>query len=153
MPGSVLAIAIVAAAAVLVFPGAASALVPTDVKADGVVLDGSTQPDGEFMLSVDGPDGVKVKFKIDGEYLGQDTTQPYTWPISTSAGEHKVNVRWGEDEEREEVDVHFTVSDSGTPTPTPTPTTHTDSNTDSDTDARTPRGPGRPDLGVDLIRA
>lgn len=124
--------AIVAAGASVAFPTAASALSAADVTADGHALAGTTLTDGAFELAVRAPEGVKVKFKLDRTYLGQDSTVPYTWPVETTAGTHTINVRWEEADGRHETDVTFTVADSAdgskvvapplTPTPTPTPT-------------------------------
>jgi hypothetical protein len=121
-----LAAVMIALAAVVAAPGAAAALSPADVKADGVPLAGTTQADGEFLLSVEAPDGVVVRFKLDGVYLGQDDAAPYTWPVSTSRGDHTVNVRWGDDDALQQLDVQFAVSlavppvaiPRGTPVPT-----------------------------------
>jgi hypothetical protein len=119
----------VAAAAVTSLPLPASALVPVpaDVRVDGAALTGSTQADGDFTVTVAAPAGVKVKFKLDGTYIGQDSSAPYTLPVSTSAGRHSMNVRWDEADGRHEIDVPFTVagwapSPVASPTPTATPT-------------------------------
>jgi hypothetical protein len=116
-PGSVLAAGLIVVGGILVSPGAAVALEPDDVMADGIPLAGTTQADGEFVLGVAAPAGVKVKFKIDGSYLGQDSEPPYEWPVSSSPGAHEVDVRWGSGGDRVEVEVPFTVSDSGAPAP------------------------------------
>ncbi|WP_374208236.1 Ig-like domain-containing protein, partial [Microbacterium sp. Bi128] len=130
--------AAVAVGAGAMSPTAASALTAPDVTVDGVALAGSTRVGGVFDVAVAAPAGVKVKFRLDGSYLGQDATAPYTWPVRTTTGAHTVNVRWDDATGRHETDVTFTVSAapaesnpgtskpaptaSPTPTPTPTPT-------------------------------
>lgn len=97
----------------------ARALTPAEVTADGLPLAGTVQPDGDFTLGVAAPSGVKVKFKIDGAYLGQDSTAPYTWPIHTTAGGHSVNVRWDDASGRHEVSVVFVVGEATVPSAAP----------------------------------
>jgi hypothetical protein len=124
MKAAVLASA--ALAVVLAVPGPAAALAVTDVTADGSSLAGTAQPDGSFTLGVNAPAGVTVKFKIDGTYLGQDATAPYTWPIRTTSGSHSINVRWDDSNGRSEVDVPFTVGatvPAPSPSPSPSPST------------------------------
>ncbi|WP_396645211.1 right-handed parallel beta-helix repeat-containing protein [Microbacterium sp.] len=105
---------------------AASALSTADVTVDGAVLAGTTRASGVFDLAVRAPAGVKVKFRLDGTYLGQDSTAPYTWPIRTTSGTHTLNVRWEDEAGRHETDATFTVAAAATgaqPTaPKPTPT-------------------------------
>lgn len=112
---------VVMAGAVPAAMGATTAPTENDVTADGAVLSGSTQADGSFTLGVAAPAGVTVKFKVDGEYLGQDGSAPYSWPVSTTPGSHKANVRWDEGGERREITVPFTVASGSTGTTKPTP--------------------------------
>lgn len=146
--------AVVAVGASVAVPTSASALTAADVTANGTTLAGSTRADGVFDLAVDAPAGVKVKFRLDGTYLGQDTAAPYTWPIRTTVGSHKLNVRWDDAEGRHETDVTFTVTGSALEsrpaapepsptasaptTPTPTPTAPTPTPTPTTTAPATP---------------
>ncbi|MHA7209795.1 Ig-like domain-containing protein [Arthrobacter sp. MDT1-65] len=99
----------------------ASAATPT-VHADGSPLADTVQPDGVLTVGVDAPAGMKVKFKLDGTYLGQDSTAPYSWPVTTGAGSHKLNVRWETPSGREESTVVFSVAQPAAPAPAPVPT-------------------------------
>ncbi|MGZ8803676.1 MAG: right-handed parallel beta-helix repeat-containing protein [Microbacterium sp.] len=117
-------IAIAAVVLLLLPPHAARALHGLDVTADGLPLAGTVQLDGDFTLEVAAPIGVKVKFKIDGTYLGQDNAAPYTWPIHTTVGSHSVNVRWDDADGRHEASVAFivgTATGSSTPSTSPSP--------------------------------
>ena len=107
------AFAAVAAVAVSLIASPASAAPPT-VRADGQALAGTVRGDGAFLASVEAPAGSKVKFKVDGTYLGQDTTAPYAWPVAVGAGTHKLEVRWESPAGRQESTVSFSV---GTPRP------------------------------------
>ncbi len=98
----------------------ASASTPT-VLADGSPLADTVQPDGALTVSVDAPAGAKVKFKLDGTYLGQDATAPYSWPVTTEAGSHKLNVRWETPAGREESTVVFSVATPAAPAPASAP--------------------------------
>jgi hypothetical protein len=121
------AVALIAAFAVVAaVPVPAAARDGADVTADGIALAGSTQPDGNFTLGVVAPAGVTVKFKLNGTYLGQDRTAPYTWPIRTTVGDHSVSVRWEDGNGRSETIVPFSVSGSASPpaataSPSPSP--------------------------------
>lgn len=107
---------------------AASALTVADVTVDGAALAGTIRSSGTFDLAVRAPAGVTVKFRLDGTYLGQDSTAPYTWPIRTSTGAHTLNVRWEDSSGRHETNATFTVTAAAATkpaTPTPSPTTPT----------------------------
>lgn len=80
-------------AATAASPAASAAIGPT-LTVDGAPLAGSVQPDGDFTVTAGAPPGVTVKFKIDGTYLGQDSSAPYTWPVTTAAGSHRTEARW-----------------------------------------------------------
>ncbi|MFG6504353.1 right-handed parallel beta-helix repeat-containing protein [Microbacterium sp. P05] len=127
---AVLVVAAVALSATAL-PTMATALSPAVVSAEGAALAGSIQQDGDFTVNVAAPDGAKVKFKLDGAYLGQDASAPYSWSVHADRGAHTVNVRWEGDAGRQEVDVAFTVGastpssplPSATPRPSPTAST------------------------------
>ncbi|MHA7146367.1 right-handed parallel beta-helix repeat-containing protein [Arthrobacter sp. TmT3-37] len=117
------------AASVLALPAHAA---PATVLADGAALVGTVQPDGSFTATVDAPAGSTVKFKLDGTYLGQDRTAPYSWPVTTGAGKHKLNARWETPAGRQEATVSFSVAAAALPvkpakpvvsTPAPKPAT------------------------------
>ncbi|WP_104180096.1 Ig-like domain-containing protein [Arthrobacter sp. B0490] len=114
-------VAAVTAVASSSFALPASASTPT-VHGDGSPLADTVQPDGVLTVGVDAPAGVKVKFKLDGTYLGQDSTAPYSWPVTTGAGSHKLNVRWETPSGREESTVVFSVAEPAAPAPAPAPT-------------------------------
>lgn len=81
--------------AVIVQPTTPVSGVSTPVlSVDGGALAGSSQPSGSFVVAVNAPKGATVKFKIDGTYLGQDSTPPYMWPISAGDGSHEIDARW-----------------------------------------------------------
>lgn len=109
---SVVATAI--AVSCLISPASAATIT---VLGDGKILADTLQVDGHLTASVNAPAGSKVKFKVDGAYLGQDSTSPYSWPVSTSAGTHKLNVRWETPTGREERTVSFTVAAAKRPGP------------------------------------
>ncbi|WP_104168401.1 right-handed parallel beta-helix repeat-containing protein [Arthrobacter sp. SX1312] len=115
------AAAAVAVVAVSLIASPASAAPPT-VRADGQALAGSVQRDGAFLASVEAPAGSKVKFKVDGTYLGQDTTAPYTWPVAVGAGTHKLEVRWESPAGRQESTVSFSVATPRPAAPAPAAT-------------------------------
>ena len=72
----------------------AATLESSILSVDGAKLASSSKSVGRFSVAVNAPHGAKVKFKIDGTYLGQDSTAPYTWPIDTSSGTHEIDARW-----------------------------------------------------------
>lgn len=119
------AIALIAAAVLVTaspLSAQAQTLLPSQVTAGGSPLDGSVQKSGSFTLDVVAPAGVTVKFKMDGVYLGQDSSAPYSWPISTGSGAHRVNVRWDDSAGRQSADVAFSVGTETTkPAPAPAP--------------------------------
>ena len=100
-------------------PGTATAGGPT-LTVEGTPLAGSVMPGGEFTVTAGAPAGVTVKFKIDGIYLGQDNSAPYTWPISTSAGAHKIEARW-DLAGRQTVAAEFQMATRAAPSPEPSP--------------------------------
>lgn len=105
-------------------PPAASALSTADVTVEGSALAGTTRAGGVFDVVVRAPAGVTVKFRLDGTYLGQDSTAPFTWPIRTTAGPHTVNVRWEDEGGRHETDATFSVAtavSTGPAQPAPSP--------------------------------
>ncbi|MFD3445100.1 right-handed parallel beta-helix repeat-containing protein [Microbacteriaceae bacterium 4G12] len=106
-------------ASLLAMPAAAHAA--TDpVTVNGSALAGSTQAGGSFTVAVAAPAGVAVKFKLDGAYLGQDRTAPYTWTVKTTAGKHELIARW-ESAERHDYERVFSVRAAGSPAPAPAP--------------------------------
>ncbi|WP_247828480.1 right-handed parallel beta-helix repeat-containing protein [Arthrobacter antioxidans] len=127
------AVAVVAVVSVSLAVSPASVASPTPVSsptvhADGQALAGTVQGDGSFTASVDAPAGSKVKWKVDGTYLGQDTIAPYAWPVTVGAGTHKLNVRWETPAGRQESTVYFSVGAQppaapapAAPTPAPAP--------------------------------
>ena len=74
-------------------PPTAIAAPVSSISVSGAALAGSTQP-LVFTVVANAPAGSTVKFKLDGVYLGQDSTAPYSWPVTTTAGSHKLNARW-----------------------------------------------------------
>lgn len=74
-----------------------------------------------------------VKFVLDGNYLGQDTTAPYSWPITTKVGSHSLTVKWGDPSgTKHETKVAFTSSTAASapskaPVVEPAPPTPTES--------------------------
>ncbi|MHA7280286.1 right-handed parallel beta-helix repeat-containing protein [Arthrobacter sp. MDT2-2] len=109
-----------AVAAIAAFFLAAPAVAATPpVLADGAVLANSVQADGVFSTTVAAAAGSTVKFKLDGIYIGQDAKAPYTWPVTTGAGAHKLNARWETPAGRQEVTVSFTVAARPPAKPTP----------------------------------
>jgi hypothetical protein len=105
---------------------AIAASIPT-LSVNGVQLHSSTRSGAAFTVTVNAPSGAKVKFKMDGVYLGQDSAAPYTWPIRTASGSHKLNARW----DGGDADALFTVRPGApatppapaVPTPEPAPVT------------------------------
>jgi len=87
-------VAVAALTAVAVAPTAASAASEPSLSVGTTALDDSTRTSGDFTVTADAPEGLAVKFKIDGEYLGKDDTAPYTWEISAGAGVHEIDARW-----------------------------------------------------------
>ena len=87
-------LAVTAAAVVSIAPSAASGAAVASLSVGSVALDASTRASGDFTVTASAPAGVAVKFKIDGSYLGKDDTAPYSWPISTDAGDHEIEARW-----------------------------------------------------------
>lgn len=77
-----------------------------------------------FTVTALAPTGSKVKFKLDGVYLGQDSVAPYSWLINTTAGQHKIDARWEVLGDRYEINVEFTVSGQSSATP-PAPPSQT----------------------------
>lgn len=73
----------------------------------GVSLAGSTQP-LTFTMVANAPAGSTVKFKLDGTYLGQDSTAPYSWAVTVAAGSHKANARWDASGATTSIDASFT---------------------------------------------
>jgi hypothetical protein len=91
--------------------------VPT-LTADGSPLNGSKRPGGTFTASVNAPASATVKFKMDGTYLGQDSSAPYTWPVQAGPGTHKLEARWDAEGGRR-VEATFEVLSAGAAVPSP----------------------------------
>ncbi|NTW41850.1 MAG: hypothetical protein HGA44_18545 [Cellulomonadaceae bacterium] len=77
-------------------------------------------------ITVTAPDlggTVKVKFRLDGTYLGTAQSIPFTWPVLTTAGAHELEVRmYDEIGEQGRLSATFTVSTTpAQPSPTPAP--------------------------------
>lgn len=106
-------------AATAASPAASAAIGPT-LTVDGAPLAGSVQPDGDFTVTAGAPAGVTVKFKIDGTYLGQDSSAPYTWPVTTAAGSHRIEARWDLNG-RQSVAAEFQVASPSESAPAPSP--------------------------------
>jgi hypothetical protein len=118
-------IAGVALLAAVVPATAASASTPNPaITVNGAALGSVSQPSGAFSVVADAPAGVTVKFKLDGRYLGQDSTAPYSWPITASGGAHEMNIRW-DGESAQDYKVDFSVTSGTTPKPTATPVSTT----------------------------
>lgn len=65
-----------------------------ELTVDGLTLRNSSQPNGKFTVAVNAPLGATVKFKMDGNYLGQDKSWPYHWIVDAGPGNHKLEARW-----------------------------------------------------------
>jgi hypothetical protein len=97
-------------AATVAVPEGAQAVTSAVATVDGVPIVGAALATGAFTLGVDAPAGSVVKVKVDGSFLGQDKTAPYTFPISVGAGAHELDVRWDDAAgSRQSVEVPFTV--------------------------------------------
>lgn len=68
----------------------------------------ATSTSGSVTASVTAPTGVTVKFKVDGVYLGQDSSAPYSFTFTPTAGTHKLNVRWDVAGTTTSIDTEFT---------------------------------------------
>jgi hypothetical protein len=117
--GAVLALGISAG-----IPVSAAAATPVDLTVGGGLLASSIQAGGTFTVSLATPSTTGVKFKIDGTYLGEDKTVPYSWPVSADEGTHTIEARWEGGETRSS----FSVSSGApvaapAPAPAPAPTT------------------------------
>jgi hypothetical protein len=110
-------------ASLLALPALPAAAADDPVTANGAALAGSTQTSTSFTVEVAAPAGATVKFKLDGRYLGQVRSAPYTWLVTTTAGKHELNARW--DSGAHEYESDFTVTAAASPRPTvsasPTP--------------------------------
>lgn len=73
-----------------------------------VPLAGSVQPTS-FTVTANAPAGSTVKIKLDGTYIGSDSTAPYAFALKAAPGTHKVNVRWDVSGVTKSYDVVFTV--------------------------------------------
>ncbi len=113
--GGILGILVMTAASL---PSVAAAATSPGLSVEGAPLAGSVQPAGDFIVTAGAPAGVTVKFKMDGTYLGQDSSPPYTWPIRTGAGTHKVEARWDLDG-RQTVAAEFRVASETEVSPAP----------------------------------
>lgn len=114
--------AVVVSTVVPVTLPSASAVPTPQLTVGGAPLGSVTQPSGAFTVSANAPAGTAVKFKLDGAYLGQDGTAPYSWDIRTAPGKHVLNARWDGDG-GQEVKTEFTVGTSvSPPAPAPAPT-------------------------------
>jgi hypothetical protein len=91
------------------------------LSADGSPLNGTKRTGQTFTASVNAPDNVTVKFKIDGTYLGQDNSSPYTWPVQAGPGTHRLEARW-DAVDSPRVEATFEVLPAGAPSaPAPSP--------------------------------
>lgn len=74
-------------------PSPAPAVPATEsIAADGVTFTSGSH--GSVLATVNAPAGVTVKIKVDGKYIGQDSSAPYTFTLKASKGSHEVDVRW-----------------------------------------------------------
>jgi hypothetical protein len=106
-------------AVTLAVPISATAATTSGLTVSGVPLASSVLTSGRFTVAVAAPNVSGVKFKLDGTYLGEDKTAPFTWPVVTGIGSHKLNARW----DGGDTTSTFTVSGgSSTPPPVATPT-------------------------------
>lgn len=89
-------------------------------------LEGAKTIPSSFTATVNNvPAGTnEVTFVLDGVYLGKDKTAPFTWNVSTTAGEHKLKAR-SEGGTKTISDAEFTVVKAGAapvaPKPVPAP--------------------------------
>ena len=107
--GTSVGVACILAVAALGPPAAAEAAPLNTMSVNGQTLGSTALQRGAFIVTVDAPVGVTVKFKMDGQYLGEDRAAPYSWPIVTGAGDHKISARW-ELNGRQEVGTAFVVA-------------------------------------------
>ena len=87
-------VACVTAVAALVLPAAATAAPLPTLSVNGQTLGSTALQSGAYIVMVNAPVGVSVKFRMDGRYLGEDKAAPYSWPIVLGAGNHKLDARW-----------------------------------------------------------
>jgi hypothetical protein len=104
----------------MALPAAAAGEV--QLTANGSALSGAKISGTSFTAAASTPAGTEsVRFYVDGTYLGKDSSSPYSWPVSTTAGEHELKVRVdGKTDYRAEA--KFSVTGTAT-TPTPQPST------------------------------
>jgi hypothetical protein len=62
-------------------------------------------------------DGVKCL--LDHVYLDEDTTAPYSWPITAAPGTHELEARWDVGGDRQEIEATFSVGARTRPQPQP----------------------------------
>jgi hypothetical protein len=115
-----------------------------------VLLDGATVPGRGYLVVPDsGARFDRVRFVVDGAYLGADSSRPFSWPVDLGAGEHRVTAKAdaaGDEVSRARVEFLVgipgprpTTTRSATPSPTRTATaTPTPTRTPTVTPTRTP---------------
>ena len=90
------------------------------ISLNGTDLNGASDISASFSPTVTTPTGTtEVKFILDGNYLGKDTTAPYSWPIETTTGNHKLKVR-SDGSKKVTTEVNFTVGSAQTTPAKPT---------------------------------
>ena len=121
-------VAVAVASSSFALPAAAVAPLIT---VDGKNLDSAKLTSTSFTVNVEAPsDTEDVTFVLDGVYLGQDKTAPFTWDVKTTAGDHKLKARHDGPSDKDSETVKFNVSTGNVPTtpttppvvPSPTPT-------------------------------
>jgi Right handed beta helix region len=99
--------------------GASSGL---QLLAGGSGLDGATVTDGAT-VSVGGSTTAYVKWIVDGAYVGEDPSAPFTLTLAVAPGRHVLKSRiYDATGNQTRLEATFTVDAAGTPTPTPTST-------------------------------
>jgi hypothetical protein len=78
----------------LAVPLPATAATSGGLTVSGAPLASSLLTSGSFTVEVAAPSVSGVKFKLDGTYLGEDKTPPYTWPVVAGIGSHRLDARW-----------------------------------------------------------
>ncbi|MFK0288447.1 DUF6531 domain-containing protein [Streptomyces sp. NPDC090499] len=80
------------------------------ITSGGVALDGATVS-SPFTADLADADGVSgdVTWLLDDAYAGKDSTAPYQWTVTTTAGSHKLKARWVTGSTTTSVTATFTV--------------------------------------------
>ncbi|WP_298459156.1 Ig-like domain-containing protein [uncultured Cellulomonas sp.] len=89
---------------------------------DGRPLQGAVVAATATVTAPDLGGTVKAKFRLDGVYLGTDSTAPYSWPVQADPGAHELDVRlYDADGEQGRIAATFAGSGAAAPAPAPAP--------------------------------